>query len=163
MSRMTWAVPRSLIPGTLGAATIQNIGAYGAHLSDVLLAVEVFDLDTGRTRTMSKYECELQYRGSIFKEILRSVMICSITIRVVTVQFHTVNTGYDAIQDILLERGISTLTIRSVSEAACLLRRRKLPDPKDMGNAGSLFKNLVCDNSIYRSIIRFNANVPFLS
>ncbi|KAJ5256960.1 hypothetical protein N7478_013064 [Penicillium angulare] len=151
----------SLIPGTVGAAPVQNIGAYGAELSDVLVAVEVFDLDTGQARTMPKDECEPKYRGSIFKDTLKSVMICAVTIRVVKARFYSVNTGYGLIRDVLLELGISTPTIRSVSEAICLLRKRKIPDPKSIGNAGSFFKNVVCDDSIRRSIESVDANTPF--
>lgn len=150
----------SLIPGTVGAASIQNIGAYGAELSDVLLDVEVFDLDTGEMRTMSKEECELGYRDSIFKRELRDVMVCFITIRVTKEPFHQLSTGYASIQDMLLERG-TLPTIRSVGEAVCILRRKKLPDPKNLGNAGSFFKNVVCDESGYRRIAAVEASAPF--
>ena len=150
----------SLISGTVGAAPIQNIGAYGAELSDVLVDVEVFDLDTGEMRTMSKEECELGYRDSIFKRELKSVVVCFITIRVTKERFHQLNTGYASIQDTLLERG-TLPTIRSVSEAVCILRRKKLPDPKNLGNAGSFFKNVACDESGYRRITAVEASAPF--
>ncbi|KAJ5083507.1 hypothetical protein N7456_012934 [Penicillium angulare] len=151
----------SLIPGTVGAAPIQNIGAYGAELSDVLVAVEAFDLDSGQVRTIPKDECELKYRGSIFKETLKSVMICAVIIKVVKARFYSVNTDYGLIQDVLLELGVSTPTIRSLSGAICLLRRRRLPDPKSIGNAGSFFKNVVCDESIRHSIECVDTNTPF--
>jgi UDP-N-acetylmuramate dehydrogenase len=150
----------SLIPGTVGAAPIQNIGAYGAELSDILLNVEVFDLNTGKSKTMSKEECKLQYRYSIFKQSLKNVMICFITIRTTKALYHQMETGYAAIQQTLQELGVSKPSIRSVSEAVCTLRRRKLPDPKTMGNAGSFFKNLIIDDAMYQSIKRIDANVP---
>ncbi|KAJ5718340.1 hypothetical protein N7488_003986 [Penicillium malachiteum] len=151
----------SLIPGTVGAAPIQNIGAYGVELSDVLVSVETFDLNTGETRLIIKDECELGYRDSIFKHSLRSLMVCFVTIRVTKAGYHCLNTSYISVREVLLDRGISIPTIRSVSEAVSLLRMKKLPDPKNIGNAGSFFKNVICDESMYRRIARIDAKVPF--
>ncbi|KAJ5714767.1 uncharacterized protein N7483_011948 [Penicillium malachiteum] len=151
----------SLIPGTVGAAPIQNIGAYGVELSDVLVCVETFDVDTGETRLMMKDECELGYRDSIFKHSLRSLMVCFVTIRVTKPGYHCLNTSYMSVQEVLLDRGISIPTIRSISEAVSLLRMKKLFDPKNIGNAGNFFKNVICDESMYRRIARIDANVPF--
>lgn len=153
----------SLIPGTVGAAPIQNIGAYGAELSNVMLSVEVCNLETAETRTMSKDECGLGYRDSIFKSTLKDVFISFVTIRVSNAKFHRLNTQYASVQDVLQQQGITTPTIRSVSEVICLLRRRKLPDPKQLGNAGSFFKNASCDASLYKSIMKAHPEIPIFS
>ncbi|KAJ5984488.1 hypothetical protein N7481_006587 [Penicillium waksmanii] len=150
----------SLIPGTVGAAPIQNIGAYGAELSDVMLSVEVCNLETGETRTMSKDECALKYHDSIFKHALKYAFISSVTIRVSKAQFHCLNTQYSSVQDVLQQQGVVTPTIRSVSQAICLLRRRKLPDPKILGNAGSFFKNATCDTLLCKSIMKAHPEIP---
>lgn len=150
----------SLIPGTVGAAPIQNIGAYGAEISDVTLSVEVCNLETGEIRTMSKDECALKYRDSIFKHALKNVFISSVTIRVSKAQFHCLNTRYSSVQDVLQQQGVTTPTIRSVSGAICLLRRRKLPDPKILGNAGSFFKNATCDASLCKTTMKAHPKIP---
>lgn len=150
----------SLIPGTVGAAPIQNIGAYGVELSDVLLSVEVCNLDTGETKSMPKDECALTYRDSIFKHALQNVFVSFITIRVNKAPFHRLNTQYLSVKDALQEQGVATPTIQSVSEAICLLRRRKLPDPKIVGNAGSFFKNVTGDESFCKSIVKTHPTIP---
>ncbi|KAJ5993594.1 hypothetical protein N7451_009318 [Penicillium sp. IBT 35674x] len=150
----------SLIPGTVGAAPIQNIGAYGAELSDVLLSVEVFDMDSGQLTKMSKEECKLQYRNSVFKETMKKVMICFVTIRTTKALFHELDAENAAIQRVLRELGVSKPSIRAVSEAVCILRRRKLPDPKITGNAGSFFKNVVIDDALRHSVKKIDMDVP---
>lgn len=150
----------SLIPGTVGAAPVQNLGAYGTELSDILLSVEIFDMDHGQLKTVSKEECKLQYRDSIFKHTLKKAMVCSIKIRTSKAPFHRIETGYAAIQQGLRKLGVSTPSIRSVSKAVRILRRRKLPDPRITGNAGSFFKNVVIDDAMYQSIKRTDADVP---
>ncbi|KAJ5785281.1 uncharacterized protein N7503_010493 [Penicillium pulvis] len=150
----------SLIPGTVGAAPIQNIGAYGAELSDVLLNVEVIDMNTGQLTKMSKEECKLQYRDSVFKQTLTKMMICFVTIRTTKALFPEVDAGNAAIQQVLRELGVSKPSIRSVSRAVCILRRRKLPDPKITGNAGSFFKNVVINDALRQSIKKIDKDVP---
>ncbi|CAG7927979.1 unnamed protein product [Penicillium olsonii] len=150
----------SLIPGTVGAAPIQNIGAYGAELSDVILSLEIFNLSTGEVTTMSRDECLFEYRNSIFKRELKNVFITCVIIRVTEERFHCLNTEYSSVRDILQEQGVITPTIRSVGEAICILRRRKLPDPKIVGNAGSFFKNFVCDDFLSQSLVKRNPQIP---
>ncbi|KAJ5613305.1 hypothetical protein N7510_006499 [Penicillium lagena] len=141
----------SLIPGTVGAAPIQNIGAYGVELSDVLESVEIVDLADGQTRTMMRAECEFRYRDSIFKR-LKDVLIATITIKLTNAPHHRLNTTYGSVQQVLSEREITTPTISSVSEVVCLIRRRKLPDPRELGNAGSFFQNVTVDDFTCKSI-----------
>lgn len=153
----------SMIPGTVGAAPIQNIGAYGVELGDVLLSVEVCDLGTGDMKTMTKEDCALGYRDSIFKHTSMVLMVCFITIKVTKAQFHRVTINYASMQHALQEKGITAPTIRSVSEIVCLMRRRKLPDPTVLGNAGSFFKNVICDQSVLNTLQQMHADIPWIS
>ena len=150
----------ALIPGTVGAAPIQNIGAYGVEISDVLLEVEIVDLVTGQARVMPKEACEFGYRDSIFKHALKDVLVSHISVKLTKSNHHHLNIGYGSIERTLQEQGVSIPSIRSIGEAVCLLRRRKLPDPKVMGNAGSFFKNALCDYLLCQSIQKLHPVVP---
>lgn len=116
-------------------------------------------MNTGQLTRMSKEGCKLQYRDSIFKQTLKKVMICFVTIRTTKALFHGVDAGNAAIQQLLRELGVSKPSIRSVSEAVCTLRRRKLPNPKITGNAGSFFKNSVIDEALRQSIKKIDKDV----
>jgi UDP-N-acetylmuramate dehydrogenase len=131
----------SLIPGTVGAAPIQNIGAYGAEISEVIEKVEAFDLINGRMKSFSKDECGFGYRESVFKSDLKEkIFVSSVTLRL-TKKNHQINTSYGAIGDTLKQMNIEQPSIRSVSDAVIKIRKEKLPDVKAVGNAGSFFKN----------------------
>ncbi|GJM31282.1 MAG: UDP-N-acetylenolpyruvoylglucosamine reductase [Saprospiraceae bacterium] len=131
----------SLIPGTAGAAPIQNIGAYGVELKDVFYELEAMDLETGKLHRFKKEDCDFAYRNSIFKQSLRGkVLITRILIELTSIS-HNINTSYGAIRDTLAEAGIKQPTIKDVSEAVIKIRTEKLPDPLKIGNAGSFFKN----------------------
>lgn len=130
----------SLIPGCVGAGPIQNIGAYGVEIKDVLEAVEVLMIDDGTLLTLSNAECLFGYRDSIFKNQLRGK--CIIVSVVLKLSKKTeVNTTYGAIKQELEEAGIHNPGIRDVGEAVIRIRKSKLPDPSRLGNAGSFFKN----------------------
>lgn len=131
----------SLIPGTVGAAPIQNIGAYGVEIKSVIETVRGVDLETGEPRLFTTAECRFSYRESAFKHELREkIFISSITLRLTKIN-HRINTQYGAIQSLLKQRGIDHPGIRDVSDAVIDIRRSKLPDPSVIGNAGSFFKN----------------------
>ncbi len=131
----------SLIPGTAGAAPMQNIGAYGVEIKDVIENVEAIDLSTGTLRTFDNAECHFSYRESIFKHDLKEkYFISSITLRLTT-NHHRLNTSYGAIHDILKARSIDHPGIKDISDAVISIRQSKLPDPSVIGNAGSFFKN----------------------
>jgi UDP-N-acetylmuramate dehydrogenase len=149
----------SLIPGTVGAAPIQNIGAYGVELSDVLESVEIVDLTDGKTRTMTRAECMFAYRDSIFKR-LKDVLISTVTIKLTNDPHHRLNTAYGSIQQVMSEQDSLTPTISTVSEAVCLLRRRKLPDPRELGNAGSFFQNVTVDDCTCMSLKAQYPTIP---
>ena len=150
----------SLIPGTVGAAPIQNIGAYGVEIKKIITSVEAIEIDTGKVKTYSNSECNFGYRDSIFKQSEKDkYLISSITLRL-TKRNHEFNTSYGAIEEILTQQGISHPTVKSISDAVIQIRRSKLPDPQVVGNAGSFFKNPTIDNKLYESIKKDYPSFP---
>lgn len=131
----------SLIPGTVGAAPIQNIGAYGVELQDVFVRLTAIDLKTGKSKTYFRKDCAFGYRDSIFKRALKGKVLISRVVLRLTKAPHKINTSYGAIRSTLDERGITNPTIKEVSDAVIAIRSSKLPDPAVLGNAGSFFKN----------------------
>ena len=134
----------SLIPGTVGAAPMQNIGAYGVEIQNVVTRVQVIDRKTKETKWISKEECQFGYRSSIFKQQAKDkYIIVGVEFRL-TKKNHILNTSYGAIKDALKEQGLNeeqTPTIRQISTAVIQIRESKLPNPKEIGNGGSFFKN----------------------
>lgn len=137
----------SLIPGTVGAAPIQNIGAYGAELKDTFHELEVLHLDTLKQQIFSKEECKFGYRDSVFKQQYKGkVIILSVTFKLN--KNPVPNTSYGDINKELETQNVSHPSIKDVSEAVCNIRSRKLPDYNALGNAGSFFKNpIINENS----------------
>jgi UDP-N-acetylmuramate dehydrogenase len=141
----------SLIPGSVGASPIQNIGAYGVELRDVFQSCCAFELATGQFKTFSKADCRFGYRESVFKEELKDRHI------IVSVKLHLsltpdLNLSYGAIGHELAERNIISPTIKDVSEVVSHIRVSKLPDPSTIGNAGSFFKNPVISQEEFRTL-----------
>ncbi|MHA4870387.1 UDP-N-acetylmuramate dehydrogenase [Duganella sp. PWIR1] len=129
----------SLIPGTVGAAPIQNIGAYGLEIKDVFHSVTVFDPANGETRVMDAAACRFGYRDSVFKQEARQLIILDVTFALP--KQWTPNLRY---AELAAEPGMADApTPQQVAEAVIAIRRRKLPDPAAIGNAGSFFKNPV--------------------
>lgn len=131
----------SLIPGTMGAAPIQNIGAYGVEVREVIENVEAVELSTGRLKTFSNQECKFGYRESVFKNELKEKFFISSVTLTLTKKNHRVVTSYGAIADTLSNMNIAQPTIKNVSDAVIKIRTEKLPDFHTIGNAGSFFKN----------------------
>lgn len=130
----------SLIPGTAGAAPIQNIGAYGVELKDTLFSLTAIHLETGEQKVFSNADCRFGYRNSIFKQELKGkYFIYEITLRLE--KNRKVNIQYGAIEEVLKENGIKNPSVKDVSDAVIQIRKSKLPDPAILGNAGSFFKN----------------------
>ena len=130
----------SLIPGSVGAAPLQNIGAYGVELKDVFYELEAVELTTGQVHTFDNATCQFGYRESVFKNRLKGqYIVTSVTFRLN--KKHRLNTSYGAIQSTLQEMQVEQPTIQDVSAAVCHIRSTKLPNPKEIGNAGSFFKN----------------------
>ncbi|WP_257658229.1 UDP-N-acetylmuramate dehydrogenase [Parapedobacter lycopersici] len=130
-----------LIPGTAGAAPVQNIGAYGAELSGVFRQCRAFDTHTGEMITFSREECGFSYRDSRFKREKGRYIITQLSLNLTLTP--ALNTGYGAVRSALESRGIHEPTLSDVAEAISSIRTEKLPDPATIGNAGSFFKNPV--------------------
>jgi UDP-N-acetylmuramate dehydrogenase len=131
----------SLIPGTVGAAPLQNIGAYGAELRDTFERLEAVEISTGKVREFTAAECGFGYRESVFKHALKNQFVVTAVVLRLPREAQP-NVRYGAIQDTLTELGVSgPPTPREVSQAVVHIRRSKLPDPARIGNAGSFFKN----------------------
>ncbi|MCB9288784.1 MAG: UDP-N-acetylmuramate dehydrogenase [Lewinellaceae bacterium] len=150
----------SLIPGTAGAAPIQNIGAYGCELQDVFHHLEAVELDTGAVHTFDKEACRFGYRDSIFKRALKGKFcITHLTLELTTAN-HRINTSYGAIRQMLEEQGINTPTIHDISRAVIAIRSAKLPDPAVLGNSGSFFKNPELSEKQFAALQQQFENIP---
>ncbi len=137
-----WGIENlSWVPGTVGAAPMQNIGAYGAELKDALVSVEAFDISTGEKVIFQNNECKLGYRDSIFKNVAKGkYFISAIVLKLSKVEKK--NITYRALKDYFEKNNINPKTIKDISDAVIEIRKSKLPDPKIIGNAGSFFKNV---------------------
>ncbi|NND79115.1 MAG: UDP-N-acetylmuramate dehydrogenase [Maribacter sp.] len=143
----------SLIPGNTGTAPIQNIGAYGVELKEVFECCEVMNIEDQSTRSFTTEDCNFGYRDSYFKnEGKGKYIITSVTFKL-TKRNHKLNTSYGAINAELERKGIKNPTIKDVSEAVVTIRQSKLPDPAELGNSGSFFKNPVLSKSEFDQFI----------
>src|SRR3569623_118723 len=132
----------SLIPGTVGAAPIQNIGAYGVELSDVIESLDALEIYSGKIHVFNQVACAFGYRESIFKNDLKGqYIILNVTLKLN--KKPTFQTSYGDIQSTLEAMNIQKLSIKAISDAIIYLRQNKLPDLAHLGNAGSFFKNPV--------------------
>lgn len=149
----------SLIPGTVGASPMQNIGAYGVEIKEVFDSLEALNRTTLELETFSSEACKFGYRESVFKHDLKDqYVICSVTFKLnKTPEFHV---DYGAIQEVLKENGIDNLTIKAVSDAVIEIRKSKLPDPKEIGNAGSFFKNPTIREDQFSELRARFPNIP---
>ncbi len=150
----------SFIPGTIGAAPIQNIGAYGAELKDVFVELEAMHICLKQRKVFMKNECNFGYRNSIFKtEAKGKYIILSVTLQLSKKpQF---NTSYGHIQDELNSMGVTELNLKAVSDAIIRIRQSKLPDPAMIGNAGSFFKNPSVSESEFEILHKKYNDMPF--
>ncbi len=151
----------SLIPGTVGAAPMQNIGAYGVEMKDVIDTVEAIDVLTGEKKLFTNQECCFEYRESIFKNNVRGkFFISSITLSL-TKKNHRLSVNYGAIKETLNQLKIDTVTIQAISKVVIAIRQSKLPDPTVLGNAGSFFKNPTITQTALDYIKNIDASVPY--
>ena len=150
----------SLIPGNVGTCPIQNIGAYGVEVKDTITKVEALEIETGKLKVFSNLNCDFGYRNSIFKQDAKGKYIITSVSFELTKNQHTLNTSYGAIEAGLNEKGISTPTIKDVSDIVIAIRQSKLPDPNIIGNGGSFFKNPVISNLQFREIEKKFPNIP---
>ena len=137
----------SLIPGNVGTSPMQNIGAYGVEIKDCFDSLEALEISSGKIKTFKIEDCAFGYRESVFKNRLKGdFIIVSVTFQLST-KNHMINDDYGAIKDQLKLQGVNDPTIQDISEAVIAIRRSKLPDPKEIGNSGSFFKNPVIPKS----------------
>ena len=151
----------SLIPGNVGTAPIQNIGAYGVELKDVFVSCAAMDVKTGELEGFDNEACEFGYRESIFKNEAKDKYIITSVVLKLTKKDHVLHTGYGSIENELKNKGIVHPTIRDISDAVIAIRRSKLPDPKEIGNSGSFFKNPVISQKAFDRFIKKHPNAPF--
>ncbi|MBL7777364.1 MAG: UDP-N-acetylmuramate dehydrogenase [Chitinophagales bacterium] len=154
----------SLIPGTVGAAPMQNIGAYGVELANVLHEVEAVELSSGALHKFSSEQCSFGYRDSVFKQVYRGkYFITSVTLKLTDLnkaaqyQYHI---NYGDVKAKLSEMGAYEPTIADISQAVISIRQSKLPDPAQLGNAGSFFKNPVIDATHFNKLLQQYPTMP---
>jgi len=151
----------SLIPGSVGAAPVQNIGAYGVELKDVFVGLEAMDLLSGRMKYFSRSACRFGYRDSVFKQAARGrYCITAVTLSLSRAQ-HRLHIAYGDIRKTLEAMGIRRPGIADISEAVIRIRSAKLPDPARIGNCGSFFKNPESDRAILTRIQAAHPAAPF--
>tara|TARA_B110000971_G_C19991562_1_gene492214 strand:+ start:123 stop:1139 length:1017 start_codon:yes stop_codon:yes gene_type:complete len=148
----------SLIPGNTGTAPMQNIGAYGVEIKDTFVELEALEISTGKIEKFNKEKCKFAYRESIFKnEKKNQYIILNITLELNKNPKLSVN--YGEIKNDLKNKNIHLPTIKDVSEAIISIRKRKLPDPKKIGNSGSFFKNPVVNFNKLKKLKEKHPNI----
>lgn len=164
-----WAVGRdlggvenlSLIPGAVGAAPVQNIGAYGVELKDVFVSLEAVELATGAVRQFDREQCRFGYRDSVFKQEAKGKFCITAVTFALTRTRHRLNTSYGDIRRTLAEMGADEPpAIAEISRAVVQIRSAKLPDPARIGNCGSFFKNPETDRVVLDRIRLAHPQVP---
>lgn len=142
----------SLIPGNVGTTPVQNIGAYGAEIKDSFVSCEAMHIETQQMRTFSREECQFGYRESIFKNQLKGQYIITAVTFKLSKEQHQINTSYGDILAELVKNNISSPGLKDVSNAVIAIRKSKLPDPAELGNSGSFFKNPILLKSDFEKI-----------
>lgn len=149
----------SLIPGSVGAAPLQNIGAYGIELKDIFFELEAMNIATQKIETFTLNDCSFGYRESVFKKELKGqYIILNVTFRLNKIPVY--NIKYGAIEAELTAMNCTELSIKNISDAVINIRSSKLPNPKEIGNAGSFFKNPVIDQNTYENLISHYPTMP---
>ncbi len=149
----------SLIPGDAGASAVQNIGAYGAEVKDIIETVEAIEIATGKSFTFTNKDCQYAYRYSRFKSEWRNRFFITHVSYRLSLHF-TPNMGYGNIRSILADKGISHPTASQLRDAVIEIRRAKLPDPAVQGNAGSFFTNPIVDRSKFEELVSLFPAMP---
>lgn len=150
----------SLIPGNVGSAPIQNIGAYGVELKDIFWSCEALSIETKEIETFIKEDCHFDYRNSIFKQEAKGkYIIINVTFKL-TKHNHKLHVNYGTISKQLEIMKISNPTIKDISKAVIDIRTLKLPNPKEIGNSGSFFKNPVITKSHYQTLLENFEDMP---
>ncbi len=150
----------SLIPGNVGTAPIQNIGAYGVELKDIFHSCEAMATDTQQLENFTNETCNFGYRDSIFKNKIKGQYIITSVIFKLTKQNHKLHINYGSISTELEAMGISNPTIQQISKVVIAIRESKLPNPKEIGNSGSFFKNPLVSKAHYNKLLKNFKDMP---
>jgi len=155
-----WGIENmSYIPGSVGAAPMQNIGAYGQELKDVFENLEAYDLETGEKKVFSRDECGFGYRDSCFKgEFKGKYFVSAVIVRLNREEER--NLEYKGLKNYFIEKNINNPSLREISDAVGEIRQRKLPDPKVIGNAGSFFKNSIVSGEKLKELLAKYPDIP---
>lgn len=153
----------SLIPGNVGTCPIQNIGAYGVEVKDTITKVEALEIQTGKLIQFSNESCNFEYRNSLFKNKEKGKYIITAVSFQLTKRNHKLNSSYGAIEAELISKEITKPTLKNISDAIIAIRKSKLPDPKEIGNSGSFFKNPVISQSKFLELQKKYPKVPSYS
>jgi len=151
----------SLIPGNVGTCPIQNIGAYGVEVKDTITKVEALEVVSGKLVTFSNEDCKFGYRNSIFKNEAKGKYVITAVGFQLTKNNHQLNTSYGAIETALAENNITKPSLKDISNAVIAIRKSKLPDPKEIGNSGSFFKNPVILKTHFLELQKQYPKIPF--
>ncbi|MCL4123986.1 UNVERIFIED_CONTAM: hypothetical protein GTU68_061362 [Idotea baltica] len=150
----------SLIPGNVGTCPIQNIGAYGVEVKDTITKVEAVEIESQKLVSFSNAECNFGYRNSIFKNKVKDKYVITSVSFKLTKKNHILNTSYGAIETELASKNIEKPTLKDISDAVIAIRKSKLPDPKEIGNSGSFFKNPVVSKKLFLNLQKEYPNIP---
>jgi len=150
----------ALIPGKVGTAPIQNIGAYGIELKDTFTSCDAIHRQTLNLKTFSKKDCKFNYRQSVFKQELKNMYVISKVRFKLTKTKHHLNTKYGAIEDELQKMNITKPQPKDIAQTVIKIRQSKLPDPKQIGNSGSFFKNPIVKLSKFEKLKQLYPEMP---
>ena len=150
----------SLIPGNVGTTPVQNIGAYGTEIKDTFVSCDAMNIATQEMKTFTKDDCHFGYRESIFKHEAKGQFIITSVVFKLTKHIHKINISYGDITKELEKQNVITPTLKDISNAVIAIRQSKLPDPKELGNSGSFFKNPIISKEQYKKVHAFHPEMP---
>jgi UDP-N-acetylmuramate dehydrogenase len=150
----------SLIPGNVGTTPIQNIGAYGVEIKDTMVLCEAIHIPTLEKVIFTNKECGFGYRESVFKNEMKGEFIITSVVYKLTKRMHQLHTSYGAIASELEKNNITKPTIQQISKAVIAIRNSKLPNPKELGNSGSFFKNPIISKTLYETLVAKFPTMP---
>ncbi len=150
----------SLIPGNVGTTPVQNIGAYGTEVKDTFVSCDAVNIGTQDLQTFSKTDCNFGYRESVFKHEVKDQFVITSVVFKLTKRNHKINTSYGDITKELEKQNVITPTLKDVSNAVIAIRQSKLPDPKELGNSGSFFKNPIISKEAYEKAHVLHPEMP---
>ncbi len=150
----------SLIPGNVGTTPVQNIGAYGTEIKDTFISCNAINIETQESKTFTNEDCHFGYRESIFKHETKDQFIITSVVFKLTKHNHKINISYGDITKELEKKNIVTPTLAAISKAVIAIRQSKLPDPKELGNSGSFFKNPIISKEEFEKAHALHPEMP---